>query len=82
MKLVPDYPIPSSHVILARARFTRDMAANLTALCSELGENDSIMVEICDWGIWGRLPSGARLFIGSTVPMVRDVRQDEVPYAH
>ena len=49
--------------LLAKAKFTPDMVLNLKMV---LDQNESVEVEIREWGVWAVTEHGARLFIGST----------------
>lgn len=72
MKTIADRVTPKGLNVVARADFTSDMAANLMSMCEHLGDGETISVEICDWGVWGKTGNGMRLFLGSTTAMQKE----------
>lgn len=69
MKNVADRVRPKGLKVLAHAEFTSDMAMNLMSMCNSLREGERLVVEICDWGVWGKTTEGIRLFLGSTTAL-------------
>ncbi|MBU3031158.1 hypothetical protein [Paracoccus marinaquae] len=82
MKNVADRLRPKGLKVLAHVEFTPDMAVNLMSMCDSLREGERLVLEICDWGVWGKTTEGVRLFLGSTTVLNEDRLSNDNPINH
>ncbi len=56
--------LPKGLPVTARATFTREMLRNLWVVFEAAADNDALMIEIGEQGVWAVTPDGHRMFIG------------------
>lgn len=77
MKQIADRCRPRGVKIHASAEFTADMADNLASIFQRAGEDERVMVNISNMGVWAVLSNGMRVFIGATEAFDQDGHNDE-----
>lgn len=65
MELVPRGYTAKGLELIAKAEFSVDMVRNLLDFAQAVGEDQTVTVEIRQWGVWVRVPAGPPAFIGS-----------------